>query len=229
MKRTDVNGVTKQTLRNQTYNLGDNHINTVFNLGYEGTLTKIKQLKRQAGIHTDRSSSKQCMRLAGGLLSVLNIIDHINNVKDESKACYLIENSVETENPTYSKTTDLSVRYGLDFEHYVAKRYIEKIHSSNQRGVKFELSLISFRNLLKAKKCYYTGIPLVIGGSEIDDNNVPDNYLTLERVDPNKGYISGNVRAVSHIANQLKSVVEYKTHTVSYKQLSKMFNKLNEV
>lgn len=229
MKKTEVNGVTKQTLKIYNPALGDNNINTVFNLGYQGTLNKIQQLKRQSNLHTDKASVKQCGKLAGNLLAVLNTIDIINKVKDTDKACYKIENNIEQENPIYSKTTDLSIRYGLDFEHYVAKRYIEKIENANQRNIKFELSLVSFRNLMKAKKCYYTGIPLVIGSSEIKQGNVPDNYLTLERVDPNKGYVSGNVRAVSHIANQLKAIVEYKTDIASYKHFEKMFNKLSKI
>ena len=42
----------------------------------------------------------------------------------------------------------------------LAKRYITKADLAKAGGVEFSLSLTSFKNLMKAKKCYYTGVEL---------------------------------------------------------------------
>ncbi len=48
--------------------------------------------------------------------------------------------------------------------------------------------------------CPVLGMPLVYG----KDNSGPDS-ATLDRIDPNKGYVRGNVQVISRRANMMKS------------------------
>ena len=90
----------------------------------------------------------------------------------------------------------------------IAKMYLQRIQSAKARGISFELSLMSFMNLLKTKRCKYTGILL----TEPERNKKGKKATqigtdrTLERIDNTKGYIKGNVIAVCHAANQLKNM-----------------------
>lgn len=78
----------------------------------------------------------------------------------------------------------------------IAKAYVSKANSSIGRGIIFTLSYVGFKNLCKAKKCYFTGLPLT-----------PETF-TIDRVDANKGYESGNVVACHTSFNALKSILE---------------------
>lgn len=79
----------------------------------------------------------------------------------------------------------------------IARKYINLQNSATSRGLEFDLSLTSIKNLLSAKRCYYTGVPLV------DVPNHP-NQRTIDRVDNTKGYIKGNVVACSNSFNGMK-------------------------
>lgn len=63
----------------------------------------------------------------------------------------------------------------------VARKYLQLKHNAELRGHDFNLKLTSVRNLLKATKCAFTG-------KEITYDNI-----SIDRVDPTKGYIIGNV------------------------------------
>lgn len=86
----------------------------------------------------------------------------------------------------------------------LAQKYINKRNNALSRGIKFTMTLQSMRNLMGAKKCYYTGVPLTnpsAGYAKASDR-------TIDRIDPSKGYEPGNVVACCHAANQLKAQVE---------------------
>lgn len=78
----------------------------------------------------------------------------------------------------------------------IAKAYISKAKNAEDRGLEFSLSFTSFKNIKRAKKCKYSGLILTRKTS------------TIDRVDPTKGYISGNVVACHTAINQAKSIVE---------------------
>ena len=82
----------------------------------------------------------------------------------------------------------------------VANKYQQLKHSAKDRGIKFDLTLMSVRNLLQAKRCYYTG-------EEFTDKGF--SKMTVDRVDPSEGYVVGNVRACTHRFNQLKQTFEH--------------------
>lgn len=110
----------------------------------------------------------------------------------------------------------------VEFDAYCAKSYLSKIQSCQQRGVEFKLNFTSFKNLMRAKKCYYTGVTLTRGGGQ----ETNPNYLTIDRIDNKLPYQKGNVVACSRQANQLKNEVEKGGMTM--KQALNVFKKTIE-
>ncbi len=94
----------------------------------------------------------------------------------------------------------------------IARRYQSKIDLSKERGIEFKLSLISFRNLAKAKRCYYTGLPLG-----------PRTH-TIDRIDCKKGYVKGNVVACHKSVNSAKNTLEQLN--LSPQQIGKCFGRI---
>lgn len=80
----------------------------------------------------------------------------------------------------------------------IAKRLVRTERSANDRGKEFSLSFKKMKQLLSAKKCYITGVDL-----QMEDDKA-DNYLTIERLDNNKGYVDENVVACSSYINKKK-------------------------
>lgn len=77
-----------------------------------------------------------------------------------------------------------------------AKGYLSKVESSRQRGIEFTLTFAEYSDLLSTTVCGYSGIEL--------------NYSnrTIERINPEIGYVAGNVIAVSAKANGQKSALD---------------------
>lgn len=99
-----------------------------------------------------------------------------------------------------SKTTPKSVtnrHSGNDV--LIAKAFVSKASSSADRGIEFNLSFTSFKNMCQAKKCYFTGLTLT-----------PETF-TIDRIDNTKGYVTGNVVACHKDFNNLKSLIENTT------------------
>lgn len=92
-----------------------------------------------------------------------------------------------------------------EFDLYVATKLRSKASNARTRGIEFKLTFTSMRNILKARKCYYTGIPLTKPEGE---GALKASDLTIDRIDHTKGYIPGNVVACCHAANQMKSFAE---------------------
>ncbi len=106
------------------------------------------------------------------------------------------------------------------FDLYVAKKMSAKSQNAKDRGIEFSLTFASMRNLLSAKKCYYTGLPMTkpTGAKQIGSD------LTIDRIDASKGYVKGNVVACCYAANQLKSQVEA-AGIAGIKMGARVFNK----
>lgn len=106
----------------------------------------------------------------------------------------------------------------------IARKYLAKAASCVDRGIGFDLSIQSYKNLMRAKKCYYTGIPM-------EDEDGPFKR-TIDRIDATKPYEKGNVVACCHFANKMKSYVEQEKASnteeqlLLYKQAQKVFNKV---
>jgi hypothetical protein len=92
----------------------------------------------------------------------------------------------------------------VEFETFVADFYKGKAQSAIDRGVTWQLTLVSLRNLLRTKTCPYTGIALTV--PKVSQPRQSD--LTIDRIDNAKGYVPGNVMAISRAANNFKSIFE---------------------
>ena len=105
----------------------------------------------------------------------------------------------------------------------IAEKYLSKKHSAKARGIEFTISFQSFKNLMRAKRCYYSGVTLVAGGK---DNTVVPNTLTIDRVDSSKGYVKGNVVACSHRMNDLKNMAE--SRGMTFKEFIKYMQRFDK-
>lgn len=92
------------------------------------------------------------------------------------------------------------------FDLYVADKLRRKADNARERGIAFEMTFQSMKNILSAKRCFYTGLPLT--RTRHSSFPIRASDLTIDRIDASKGYVKGNVVACSHAANQLKAQVE---------------------
>lgn len=74
----------------------------------------------------------------------------------------------------------------------IAKKYRRKVQNARERGIKFELSLLSFYNLFKRTHCPFSGKLLTADNASID------------RIDNRKGYVKGNVILCDRVFNTRK-------------------------
>ena len=122
----------------------------------------------------------------------------------------------------------MSLIHGMtaqEFDVYCAKKLLGKLDNARQRGIEFNLSFTAIKNLMKAKRCYYTGVKLTLptGGAD----TLKANSLTIDRIDSSLGYVPGNVVACSHAFNQLKANVD-SAGKQGMKMMSKAFKKAEE-
>ena len=93
--------------------------------------------------------------------------------------------------------------YEKDFDYLIASRYMYLRKSAIERNKEYNLTLDDVRDLISTEFCAYTGIKLT-------ETNTPDGekdnpcLRTIDRLDPDKGYIKGNVYAVCLGVNTLK-------------------------
>lgn len=97
----------------------------------------------------------------------------------------------------------------------IAKRLVRTEHSATSRGIEFDLSFSRLKQVLNAKKCYFTG-------EELEHDNVSHpNYLTLDRIDASKGYTDKNVVACGRSFNQRKGNITAEDIVLMHKALKK--------
>ena len=127
---------------------------------------------------------------------------------------------------TLTGTVTRSESIDIEFEKYVAEKYINKLNNARKRGIEFDISIMSIRNILSAKRCYYTGVELTrpIYGMDLRPTDI-----TIDRVDANKGYVRGNVVACCYEANQFKAMIEYGKFGMKGKKLLKVLDKMIDV
>ena len=81
----------------------------------------------------------------------------------------------------------------------VARKFLQVEESARKRGIEFSLNLTTVKNLMKAKKCKYTGLTY--------DYTDPERSPSFDRLDCNLGYIKGNVVSCMKCVNDLKNVL----------------------
>ena len=144
---------------------------------------------------------------------------------DESKETYLLKSKgiiYKKDGQAVVETKTVGEEPLMDIEERVALKYINLKRSASRRQKDFDLKLADIRRLVTRKTCYYTGVSIGI----YEDQH--PNQLTIDRLDPEKGYDKGNVVACSHTANQFKNKIEHDFHGVLtreqvFKVVGKMF------
>jgi hypothetical protein len=96
----------------------------------------------------------------------------------------------------------------VEFDLYCAKHLAWKAENAKKRGIEFDLSFQSMKNLMGAKRCYYTGIILTKSSGKEANGELRLSDFTIDRIDGSKGYVKGNVVACCHAANQMKNQFE---------------------
>jgi hypothetical protein len=81
----------------------------------------------------------------------------------------------------------------------VARKFLQVEESARKRGIEFSLNLTTVKNLMKAKKCKYTGL--------VYDYTDPERSPSFDRVDCNLGYVKGNVVSCMTGVNSLKNIL----------------------
>ena len=76
----------------------------------------------------------------------------------------------------------------------VAKKMINLQQSATSRNLEYNLTFETTKRLMSYSRCYYTNV-------EFNDKNL----FSIDRVDPKKGYIEGNVVACTIEINSKKS------------------------
>jgi len=79
--------------------------------------------------------------------------------------------------------------------------WILRSKRGNKRRQRTELSVDYYKSLI-VENCPLLDVKLTYGNFV---GRMPDNYATLDKIDPNGGYVEGNVQIVSFRANTLKS------------------------
>ena len=71
---------------------------------------------------------------------------------------------------------------------------------ARRRAAKFGIPFnIDYDDVVIPKTCPALGIPIIVGG------RLSDNSPSLDRINPNSGYVKGNVAVICNRANRIKS------------------------
>ena len=101
----------------------------------------------------------------------------------------------------------------------LARIYVAKAASAKDRGIEFTMSFTCFKNLMRAKRCYYTKELFV-------NDKGHHRKRTIDRIDNKKGYVHGNVVACSNKINAIKNTWE--SQNVSLADLEKLIKKIKK-
>lgn len=115
--------------------------------------------------------------------------------------------------------------FSPEFELWVADYYKSKSQSCKDSGKEFKLNLVAFRNLCRTQKCPYTGLVLTVPRK---DRPLPSDF-SIDRIDNSKGYVKGNVMAVSRAANNFKSIFENNNYPLDMLTAQKVLTKMCKV
>ena len=86
-----------------------------------------------------------------------------------------------------------------DVEHWIKR---SRCKGRKQGNTRKELSVDYYRTLISTH-CPLLGVELIY--KKFEGHRTPDNYATLDKIDPKLGYVEGNVQIVSFRANTLKN------------------------
>jgi hypothetical protein len=96
----------------------------------------------------------------------------------------------------FQKERYVKIIDNLNNNDVAARKYL--VHRAKLRSKKKNIIFnITYEDILIPKICPILEIPLFFGGNK-------DNTPSIDRVINNKGYIKGNVKVISNLANKLK-------------------------
>jgi hypothetical protein len=82
-----------------------------------------------------------------------------------------------------------------DFDRWVLR--IKKAHK--------ERRFLAYKYFLSLRKTHCPLLNIELNYGLFEGRTVPDSYATLDKIDPSKGYVIGNLQILSHRANTLKN------------------------
>lgn len=132
-------------------------------------------------------------------------MDCCKQLKQEYKAKYP-ERVAESRRRTYEKYKSIRQSSRSAYARTLSGRLSNYKNGAKQRNLLFELTKQQFANLTSAP-CYYCG-------SELD-------YVGIDRIDTNKGYIYNNVVPCCFICNKMKN-------TLTIDQFIKQIDKIHQ-
>lgn len=97
----------------------------------------------------------------------------------------------------------------------LAKSYVNRSAKAKAKGLEFSISFAEYQALMSEKRCHYTGMEIFPPEGTVQNYNT----RTIDRVDQNKGYVSGNCVACSRYFNSLKSVIENGNNDLTFDHL----------
>ena len=155
--------------------------------------------------HRTTSSMQTSIESLEGILNQLEVKGLVYSYLDTSNNWKMFYVSDIDNAPT---NTEESVNNSIDFKKLnrqllVVTKYKNILKNAIDRHIDFNMSLDDIENLLNETKCYYTGVKF--------DN---DNPMTFDRINHNKGYITGNVVACTHKVNSLKNELYEQTKSL---------------
>ena len=107
----------------------------------------------------------------------------------------------------------------------IAQLYVSKENNAKSRGIEFNLPFASFRNIMRAKRCYFSGIELT---DPRPGQNCLETDRTVDRIDSTKGYIRGNCCACAYFVNNWKSQLENPSLLIKPNLAEKILKKMKK-
>ena len=95
---------------------------------------------------------------------------------------------------------------------YICKRMVRIISSGESRGIDVNLTFAELKKILRARKCFFTGVDL-----DYEENS--PTQLTVDRLDNDKGYVNGNIVACSKEFNEIKGNLTLDNIRILYTRL----------
>lgn len=137
---------------------------------------------------------------SNGFYSVLTIVSPYEKQVREYTMDLINRESLNISYCIDVSNVDAALNIGLGskvpFDVMVSTLYLKKVLQCKERGIEFSLTLPEFSNLYKRKRCHYSGAEMTLDGAM---------RVTIDRIDPSVGYVSGNVVSCSAAANSLKN------------------------
>lgn len=152
------------------------------------------KVKTAIGVLKSSKANEYQRRAAKKILN--DFLGTCTNEKESRMVRYIIDTYADKDD---SDTLEAKENQEEPFDLKVGRKWVQLRQSALRRGKEFDLTFSDVSRLLKRKTCAYTGLPF---------QNSDMQNRTIDRLDPEKGYVKGNVYAVHNAANAIKSTFE---------------------